>query len=127
MVVVGVGVMVEFVVEVGVGVGVVVAVVVAVAVAVEGGLMTLSDQLLTALVSTATSGSSLSPEEVTDWVVRYKAETGDTSLRGVAAEELMLLLLPIPHQRPGSRLGSSSMSRSLSGSWSWSRSGSGPE
>ena len=80
--------------------------------------MTLSDQLLTALVSTF--GSGLSQEEVANLVVRYEAETGDTSLCGVTPDELMLLLLLLPHQRPGSRLGSSSMSGSWSGSWSWS-------
>jgi hypothetical protein len=68
--------------------------------------VTLSDQLLAALAS----GPGLSPEEVADWTVRYEAETGDVSLRGVTAEELLVLLF-------GSRSGSQS--------WSWSRSGSG--
>ena len=112
---------VGFVVVVGFGFWVMVWVMVAT----EGGRMTTSDQLLTALVSD--SGQHLSPEEVTDWAVRYEAETGDASLRGVTVEELLLLLLPIPHQRPRSRLGSGSGPRLRSGSWSrsWSQSRSG--
>ena len=54
--------------------------------------MTTLDQLLAALVST--SGHRLSQEEVANLVVRYEAETGDVNMRGVTAEELLLLLMP---------------------------------
>jgi len=95
----------------------------------KGGQMTLSDQLISAIAS----GPGLSPEEVADWVVRYEAETGDTSLRGVTTEELMLLLLPHPgscsrscsRSVSTSRSGSRPSSRPSSRSWSGSGSGSG--